>query len=192
MGVFFAFAAMSDASVSPRPTSAQLFTGFLVLGMTSFGGVLPLARNMLVERRRWLTGEEFLELLSICQFLPGGNIMNLAVALGMKKRGWPGACAALLGLLLMPILVVVLLGMAYARFREDPLMQHAFAGLSAAAAGLLAAMVVKIARQLRGNGLGIAVSVTSFIVIAVLRLPLLYAMLGLAAVSTLLAWRARR
>jgi chromate transporter len=183
---------MSDAPASPRPTSAELFTGFLVLGMTSFGGVLPLARNMLVERKRWLTGEEFLELLGICQFLPGGNIMNMAVALGMRARGWPGACAALMGLVFVPILVVVVLGMAYARFREDPLMQHAFAGLAAAAAGLLAAMVVKIARQLRGNWLGMGISVAGFVMIALLRLPLLYVMLGLAAVSTLLAWRARR
>ena len=84
------------------PTIGGLFKGFLLLGLTGFGGVLPLARHMVVEKRRWLTGAEFIELLSLCQFLPGGNIINLSVAIGLHFRGIPGAVAAMLGLIAAP------------------------------------------------------------------------------------------
>ncbi|HEY5329324.1 MAG TPA: chromate transporter, partial [Acidobacteriaceae bacterium] len=63
----------------PPPTVSALFLGFLTTGVCGFGGVLPWARRSLVERRRWLTAAEFTEVLSLCQFLPGGNVVNLSV-----------------------------------------------------------------------------------------------------------------
>ncbi|GAA5241235.1 hypothetical protein BMMON2_40570 [Burkholderia mallei] len=77
---------------------ADLFAGFLGLGLISFGGALPFARRALVEERRWLSADEFTDLLGLCQFLPGGNVINLSVAVGMRFRGVPGAIAGLLGL----------------------------------------------------------------------------------------------
>src|SRR5215831_10860417 len=97
------------------PTIGGLFNGFLLLGLTGFGGVLPLARHMVVEKRRWLTGVEFNELLSLCQFLPGGNIINLSVAIGLHFRGIAGAVAAIAGLIAAPTAIGVALGVVYAR-----------------------------------------------------------------------------
>jgi len=79
----------------------------------SFGGALPLARRALVEQRRWLSADEFTDLLGLCQFLPGGNVINLSVAMGMRFRGVPGALAGLLGLMAGPSLVVIGLGVLY-------------------------------------------------------------------------------
>src|ERR1700759_5142569 len=98
---------------APPPTTAQIFTGFLSLGLIAFGGALPLARREIVERRKWLDADEFTDLLGLCQFLPGGNVINLSVAIGMKFRGVPGALAGLLGLLVGPSLVVIGLGVIY-------------------------------------------------------------------------------
>ncbi|HHK8153405.1 TPA: chromate transporter, partial [Serratia marcescens] len=86
---------MSDINtLKPHPAAAPgnaaLFLGFLWLGLIGFGGVLPMARSMLVERRRWLNAEQFTELLGLCQFLPGGNVINLSVAVGMEFRGLRG------------------------------------------------------------------------------------------------------
>jgi chromate transporter len=176
-------------ATAPPPTSGELFTGFLWLGMIGFGGVLPLSRRMLVEKKHWLTGPEFTDLLGLCQFLPGGNIVNMSVAVGMHFRGVRGALAALVGLIAMPTLVVVLLGMVYDRFQNDPHIQHMFAGLAAAAAGLLVQMAVKVAWPLRSNPAGIVIAALCFIAIAVLRLPLLPTMLVLATLSILAAKR---
>ncbi len=173
----------------PIPTTREIFLGFLGLGMTAFGGALPLAQCMIVERRRWLTDAEFVELLGLCQFLPGGNIINLSVALGMKFRGWKGALAGITGLIAVPSVVVILLGMIYQHFQHDPNVKHLFAGLAAAAAGLLIQMAVKITLPLRKNVVLAAVAVACFIAIALLRIPLLWVMLVMTPISIFLTAR---
>lgn len=177
------------AAERPIPTTRELFLGFLGLGMTAFGGALPLAHRMIVERRKWLTDPEFVELLGLCQFLPGGNIINLSVALGMKFRGWKGAVAGITGLIAVPSMVVILLGMIYQHFQHDPNVKHLFAGLAAAAAGLLIQMAVKIALPLRRNLVLAAVAVICFIAIAFLRIPLLWVMLVMTPISVVLTAR---
>src|SRR5215472_15658134 len=101
---------MSETEPPHRPDLFELFRGFLMMGLTGFGGVLPIARHMVVDRRRWMTATEFAELLSICQFLPGGNIINMSVAIGLRFRGIPGSIAAITGLIAAPLAVVVVLG----------------------------------------------------------------------------------
>jgi chromate transporter len=177
---------------APPPTVVDIFTGFLTLGLIGFGGVLPLTRRELVERRKWLDADEFNELLGLCQFLPGGNVINLSVAIGMKFRGFPGALAGLLGLIFAPSLIVIALAVLYQHTRDDPHIRHLFAGLAASAAGLLIAMAVKIAWALRREPVLGVIAVLAFIAIALLRLPLLPTMLILTPVSVFLASRVSR
>ena len=177
---------MDNDSTSNRPRRRDLFLGFFGLGITAFGGVLPLARRYLVEKRRWLSAEEFTELLGLCQFLPGGNIINLSVALGMRFRGVKGALAAISGLIAVPSMVVVMLGILYQHYQHDPLIKHLFAGLAAAASGLLIQMAVKIALPLRKNLVLAGLATICFIAIAWLRVPLLWTMLVMTPVSVLI------
>jgi len=179
----------APAVVFNPPTSRELFTGFLMLGMTAFGGALPLAHRMVVERRRWLGEAEFVELLGLCQFLPGGNIINLSVALGMKFRGLRGALAAIFGLIAVPSAVVVMLGVIYQHFQHDPNVRHLFAGLAAAAAGLLIQMAVKIALPLRRNLVLAVLATVCFIAIAFVRIPLVWVMLVMTPISVVLTAR---
>lgn len=174
------------------PSVRELFLGFLGLGFTSFGGALPLARRTIVEQRRWLSAAEFTDLLGLCQFLPGGNVINLSVAIGMRFRGWRGALAALLGLIAGPSLVVIGLGVIYERTQNDPRIQHLFIGLAAAAAGLLIAMAVKIILPLRHDPAAAIVALIGFIAIAILRTPLLPTMLVLTPIGIAVAMRAAR
>lgn len=180
----------ADASpVTIPPSLSQLFVGFLILGLTGFGGVLPLARDALVERRRWLTLADFTDLLGLCQAMPGGNIINLSVAVGMKFHGPPGAIAAASGLLAAPSAIVILLGSVYARFADAPGIDRLLAGLAAAAAGLIAAMAFRLAVQLRGKPASIAIAAATFAAIALARVPLIPAMLLLGTISVLVHWR---
>ncbi|MBW5285553.1 chromate transporter [Burkholderia gladioli] len=181
-----------DRPAPPREVGvAELFLGFLGLGLVSFGGALPFVRRAVVEQRGWLTPEEFTDLLGLCQFLPGGNVINLSVAVGMRFRGVPGALAGLLGLIAGPTLVVVALGVIYARTQGDPRVQYLFGGLAAAAAGLLIAMALKVARPLRQVPAAAVVAALAFVAIALLRLPLLTTMLVLTPISIWLAARGR-
>jgi chromate transporter len=180
---------MDTEGKTPAPSIRALFIAFLGIGLMGFGGVLAVARRILVEDRRWLTPVEFTDLLALCQFLPGGNIMNLSVAVGLRFRGWRGALAAIVGLVAVPCIIVVGLGIVYDHFSQNPKVANLFAGLAAAAAGLLIAVSIKIAAPLKTKPASAIVAIVCFAAIAVFRLPLLPTLLMLAPVSVFVAWR---
>ncbi|UBX39182.1 chromate transporter [Acinetobacter baumannii] len=172
------------------PTCTELFLGFLTLGLIGFGGVLPLARKVIVEQRHWLSPEKFTELLGLCQFLPGGNIINLSVAIGMEFRGVRGAVSSLIGLIFAPTVIVVLLHYVYEQFQDNLMVKHLFEGLAAAAAaGLLVATGLKMLKPLLRNPLAICVVVAAIVSIAFLKIPLLLTMLILLAFYSAIIWR---
>lgn len=172
-----------------HPNVSDLFTGFLKLGLMGFGGVLPMARHMMVTQRGWLTEAEFADLLGLCQFLPGGNIINMSVAVGLKFRGWRGALAAMFGLIIAPTIIVIGLGVIYDRYHDNPVVEHLFAGLAAAASGLLISLGWRMLKPLFKKPLGLFIALVCFIAIALVRAPLLVTMLTLAPISILLHWR---
>ncbi len=131
----------------PDPTVAELFSGFFVVGICGFGGVLPWTQRLIVEQRRWLTQTEFNEMLGLCQFLPGGNVMNVTIVLGSRFRGIPGAAACLLGLMTAPVAIVIGLGAIYDRYSGLAPVRRAFVALAAAAAAYLLASAWKIASR---------------------------------------------
>ncbi|TWE10371.1 chromate transporter [Rudaeicoccus suwonensis] len=133
------------------PTKGQLFTGFLVLGATGFGGVLPLSRRMIVERRGWLDAAEFAQLLALCQFLPGGNVVNLSVVIGRRFHGRAGAVCAAGGLLAVPTLLVIMAWTVYSAFDTQPLVHAAMWGLAAGASGLVGGVAVRLLLALRAK-----------------------------------------
>jgi chromate transporter len=177
--------------VSPR-SPADLFLSFNRLALQGFGGVLAVAQIELVERKRWLTREQFVEVLSISQVLPGPNIVNLALILGDRHFGWRGAIAALGGLLLVPLAIVMTLALLYARFAEVPWVAGALRGMGAVAAGLVIATALKLVGTLRDNPLGraacTAVAAIVFLLIAWLHVPLVWVLAGLGTLAFALAW----
>jgi chromate transporter len=168
------------------PTIGALFGGFFWVGILGFGGVLPLARRMIVDERRWLPAAEFTDLLALCQFLPGANIVNVSISLGGRFHGPAGSVAALAGLLAAPIAIVIALGALYGRYSAIPVVAHGFAGLAAAASGLVLATALRIAGPLRTKPLGVGIAIAAFVALALLRLPLLPVLLVLVPVSVLL------
>lgn len=175
----------------PEPTIWDLFAGFFIVGVFGFGGVLPWARRMIVEQRAWLTPAEFTEMLGLCQFFPGGNVMNLTIVLGSRFHGIAGSVACFLGLMTAPVAIVIGMGVIYDQYADLPAVRRAFVALSAAAAAYLLATAWKMTAGLRGRPFAIAVAACTFLVIAVLRLPLQAALPALAIGSTFLLWRFR-
>ncbi len=174
------------------PSLGGLFHGFAQVGLSGFGGVLPWVRRMVVEQRRWLDAGEFTDLLALCQLLPGPNVGNLAVLLGARFHGWRGAAAAMLGLFAAPLVIIMVLGAIYERYAAVPQVQGAFAGLAAAASGLVLANAIKIALPMRNHAPSLVVAAASFLAIAWLRLPLFLVVGLLAPLGMLGAWQWRR
>jgi chromate transporter len=181
---------MSESPPAAPPSLAALFGNFFMVGVLGFGGVLPLARRMIVEQRRWLSAKEFTDLLALCQFLPGANVGNVCVALGARWHGPIGSVAALGGLLMAPVAIVIGLGAIYLRWRGEPAVAHAFLGLAAAASGLVLATAIRIAGPIRTRPRAVAVAAVAFVALALLRLPLFWVLVVLVPASIALNRRA--
>jgi chromate transporter len=174
------------------PTPGELFLRFTQVAVSGFGGVLPFARRMLVEERRWLDTEEFADVLSLCQLLPGPNIVNIAVCVGARYHGARGAVAAVAGLVGAPFLMMLALGALYTQYGQLPAVSAVFRGVSAAAAGLIVAVGIKMAASRRLRSAMALFTVATFAGIAILRLPLLPLLLFAAPASVAASfWRQR-
>ena len=150
-----------------RPGSAgELFFAFNRLALQGFGGVLAVAQRELVERKRWLTREDFVELLALSQVLPGPNVVNLALMFGDRFFGLRGAFAAVAGMLVVPLVIVLALTAAYAEFSRLAVVSGALRGMGAVAAGLIiatarpAAVIVVIIAASRASRLAMPFRVT--------------------------------
>ncbi len=180
------------SAASDVPSRRKLFAGFMLVGVQGFGGVMPFARRMLVEQRRWLTEREFIEVLSLAQFLPGPNIVNVSIIVGSRYGGALGSFAAASGLMLMPFLIVLGLAEVYAQFSGIDMVRRGTYGLSAAATGLIIAMGLKMAMPQRNVVWQMVVAALTFVAIGVLRVPLLWALATLVPLSLALAWWRRQ
>ena len=189
---------MSDvpagAAALQRPSSpTALFFAFNRLALQGFGGVLAVAQRELVEHRRWLTREEFLELVSAAQVLPGPNVINLSLMLGDRYFGLRGAFAALAGMLAVPLVIVLLMTTLYTQFAQAPAVSGALRGMGAVAAGLIFATAFKLMLALKKNPLGPTLCgvfvLLTLLAVAWLRWPLAGVILGLGSLAVALAWR---
>jgi chromate transporter len=181
--------AASSSPVASPPSHTDLFLAFFRITLSGFGGTLPWTRRMFVEKKRWMTAEEFNEIYALCQFLPGPNIVNLTAVFGSRMRGPTGALAAWSGFLLVPFCVMVAAGMLYERYGDVEAVRHVLSGVAPAAAGLIIATVAKMAAPMfRSFGPGPFVLLATAIAIGLMRWPLLLVLIVIAPVSIGLAW----
>jgi chromate transporter len=193
---------MSSVSALPEAPPAQrpqphsltdLFLSFTLLALQGFGGVLAVVQRELVERKQWMTRDEFIEDWAVAQILPGPNVVNLGVMLGDRYFGWRGAVVSVLGLMLCPLFVVLALALVYTHFAGNPHVANALRGMGAVAAGLVTATGLKLASTLRKHPLGlplsIALTVACFVSVAILKLPLIYVLFAIGAVACTLTYR---
>lgn len=171
----------------------QMFLCWLWIGATGFGGVVPIAIYELVSKRRWLTLDEFTEMLALCQVLPGPNIVNFAVVFGMRASGWLGLIACLGGLLAVPMIAVMTLATMHAAFAEIAAVRSAIAAVAAAAAGLVLGVTLKLLWPLRRRPLALVTVAAGVTAIVGLRAPLIWTLAALVPLTIALTlWELRR
>ena len=184
----------APASDRPRPASLpHLFLAFTLLALQGFGGVLAVVQREMVERRGWLTQDEFIEDWAVAQIMPGPNVVNLAMMIGARYFGLRGAMTALAGLLAVPLVLILLLATLHARFAGNPHIAGALRGMSAVAAGLIAAAGLKLSSALARSPMPAAwcagITALGFVLVALFKVPLVWVLLGLGGLGCVLTYR---
>ena len=186
---------ISGASAAPA-SLAKLFWAFSRLALQGFGGVIAVAQRELVERLGWMTRESFVEALAAAQVLPGPNVINLSLMIGDKFFGLRGAFVALAGMLCFPALIVLGLAALAGHYLELPQVAGALRGMGAVSAGLIIATAVKLLPAMKSSALGLLPALLlaglAIVAIAVMRVPLIWVVLGLGGLGVLLAARSLR
>lgn len=166
---------------------------FAKIGLMSFGGALSgWMHREIVMRRRWLDEADFLNGLALGQIMPGANVANLSLYIGHKLRGGRGAIAALTGMLLPPMLLVVMIAAAFGRIKEVAPVHRFVDGVAAAAIGLTAMVGVRAARRIERRAAPLAVLAVTFLAIGVFRLPMVPVVVCVTPISIALAWPRKR
>ena len=183
-----------EASPAPgivTPTVSELFKGFFKVTITGFGGVLAWARREFVLVRHWMTPDEFNDLFALCQFLPGPNIVTFAAVYGWRLHGTAGAAAALSGLLVPPMLLMIAACELYIRYGAQPVFHGGLVGLAAAAAGLLISTAVQMAEPLarKERLVQAAIAGAVFVAVGFLQWSMPLVLLVMAPVSVAWSWR---
>ena len=179
---------MTSEQTSPLTVSlGSLFIAFLEVAFCGLGSEIVWARHISVEQRRWINEEEFADILSLCQFMPGPNVVGIAVCVGSKVRGSAGAIAAASGFVFIPLMIGFLLGVLYIEHAHLPILQKILAGVSSAAAGLLIATGIRMLMPHRGRLQAWIIAACALGGLALAKLPLLAVLLGATLISIVLA-----
>jgi chromate transporter len=180
---------MSEAEKPARPTLFELAWTFNHIALASFGGGLSAwSREVVVVEKKWMAEEEFLSAITMCRILPGANQVNLAVFVGAKFRGLPGAAAAVFGLSLLPVLIILGLGYTYFQFHHVVALQSVLRGAAAAAVALTLAMAIKTGRKCLRGLIPVLFFAAIFVMNGVLRWHLLPCLALLAPLSLVWGW----
>lgn len=194
MSIYRSESSAVEAADHRRPKSPRdLFLSFSLIALQGFGGVLAIIQREIVEKRQWLTREEFIEDWAVAQIMPGPNVVNLSLIIGDRYFGLRGALAALAGMLTAPLILILLLVLLYAQYSNHPGVAGALRGMAAVATGLIAGTGFKLSGALKSNLLGAPLcalfATACFAMVALLRWPLAYVLLGLGVIACTLAYR---
>lgn len=143
------------------PSRLALFLAFLQIGVSAFGGALPWGRRILVEDRKWLTGKEFTEIVTVCQAVPGPNMVNLSIFIGTRYHGILGALIAFAGIVGVPLAILLGLNEVYHAFAHLPAVKSAMTGMAATATSYLLYMSLKMGGSFWKRPLGIVLCAVS-------------------------------
>jgi chromate transporter len=176
-----------DQPLTIPASNKDLFVTFTHLALQGFGGVLPIAQRVLCEQKRWLSKEQFVEILALGQVLPGPNVCNVALMVGDRFFGWRGAFSALAGMIVVPLVIVLIITALYAEYASHPMVAGALKGMGAVSAGLIIGSALKLVPTLKSNPMGVPVcamiACTVFALVALLRWPLVWVLLGIGVVA---------
>ena len=183
----------SDPPVRPAVGLLQLLGTFVRLGAMTFGGsVQSWVHREVAERLGWIDNKAFLSGMTVAQILPGANPVNMALYVGLQLRGGAGAAVAVFGMLIPAFCTTLLLGALYRSYGQLAPVHFVLAGMAAAGVGATLTMGIKVARRLPRNLVTALVAVAVFVLVGVLRWPMIPVVAVMLPLSIALAFVAAR
>ena len=143
-----------------------MFGSFFKIGLFTFGGgyaMVPIIQREVIDRRGWVDRDEFVELLTLAQSAPGPIALNTSVFVGYKVRGYAGALAALLGVVVPAFTVILIVAIYFAQFRENVYVNAAFKGMRPAVVALIVSPIVSLSRGMGAWKYALAAAVALFV-----------------------------
>lgn len=174
------------------PSIKTLFLTYTKIGILGFGGVAAVARHVIVEERKWLDDQEYATYLGVGQVLPGANTINIAVMIGERYQGRLGSLVCVIGIMFLPAVIAVALGIAYDRLSEIPHVQPALIGASAAAAGTFLGTGLKMFGKIQKQMTDYLIIGLAIVLVAGFHVSLVTAVLALIPASIAIKWIANR
>jgi len=171
----------TDAPFTPHPTFMQAFRFWLKLGFISFGGPtgqIAIMQQEVVERRRWVSTERFLNALNYCMLLPGPEAQQLAVYIGWLLHRTAGGIVAGSLFVIPSMFVLFALSYTYAAYGNVSWIASVFSGLKPAVIAVVAAAVIRIGKKALGNSIMVAIAGLSFVAIFFFKTPFPVIVLG--------------
>lgn len=159
----------------------ELFVTFFKLGLFTIGGgvaMIPILRDIIVKDKKWFDDDEAVEILSICQTLPGVIAVNMATYVGFKRKGLLGSLVATTGIILPSYIIILLIANGLNFIRDNQIILGALGGLKAAAVGLILIAIWSIGKSVLKDTFSIVGGIVSMILIIVLRVSVVYVVLG--------------
>ena len=184
---------MTSTAPAASPASPRaLFWAFASLALQGFGGVMAVIQRELVDRRRWMTQEQFAQDWAVAQILPGPNVVNLSIMFGERHFGLRGAFAATAGMLIAPTLLVLAVGSLYLQWADHPAVGGALRGMGAVAAGLVIGTGLKLSVALHKHPLplwlGWLLTMLAFSMVVFLQWPLWWVLPIIGGIGCGLTW----
>lgn len=166
----------------------ELFVVFFKLGAFTIGGgiaMLPLLQNTLINEKKWFTKEEFVDIVAVCQSLPGVVAINMATYVGYKKKGLIGSIVSTFGVTIPSFVMILIIARFIRSLGDNSIAMGAMAGLRAAALGMVVVAIIQLMPAAIKNKWALLAAAAAFVLIAVLRVNtayviLLFAVLGVA------------
>ena len=158
---------------SETPSIIRIFLVFLKIGTFAFGGVysmLSFFEKELVEKRKWITHEDYLESIAIGQMTPGAPIVNTGICIGYRLKKMRGALASTTGQIVTGTVVAILLAVFYMQTKEHPILRPIMKGIGAAVVGLLFSIIFTMSRKTLKDYRTLLVAVAAFILLALFKL----------------------
>jgi chromate transporter len=183
----------ANPAVPARVGLSQLLATFVRLGTMTFGGgVQSWIHREVVQRLGWINDKSFLSGMTVAQILPGANPVNMALYVGLQLRGGVGAAVAVFGMLIPAFCTTLILGALYRSYGHLAAVHFVLAGMAAAGVGATLTMGIKVARRLPRNLVTALIAVTVFVLVGVLRWPMIPVVVVMVPLSIALAFVAER